>query len=356
MLKIFKYCFFVRQLMNQVPIEGIFRHLLEGPRHPAAPHTVLKVFAVCSTLLSVLKMGLRTYSSSRYKDLRRRLCRIIRHVIHHASDHWSTCLYSQPITDPIWARLQVEFDALFSRAVDSIVGAPKCWQFLAVIPYTAVSSDKLWSVCYELHTGRKYEGGKTTAEGWAALVRHHDTQGQFRDRMLKIKPSQAYYLLTTFANMATARPREERDFIEVVVRNVFELCVVCDRTRELCNKSGRDLLACIATKHPDIVMSALLQATQEHLSEVGVYCLYLFRALPLHLWQPEPDQLHTLLYWLVYCQPNSSENALTRIILSSMNWGFGPDQTSLMLQPQFHLQVGRLSFNYCFQIGSIFVY
>ena len=67
------------QLMHQVPLEAVFRHLLGGgggggeggsgggdgapPPPPPSPRTVLQVFAVCSSLVAVLQMGLTTYGS-----------------------------------------------------------------------------------------------------------------------------------------------------------------------------------------------------------------------------------------------------------------------------------------------------
>uniref|UniRef100_A0A6A7FV46 Ectopic P granules protein 5 homolog isoform X3 n=1 Tax=Hirondellea gigas TaxID=1518452 RepID=A0A6A7FV46_9CRUS len=358
----------VIELLNQVPFESLFRHLLQLPMDcsvrdhyrvaDASPNTFLRLFAVCTAIIGILKTGLDTYSSGRFKDLRRRLCRIIRHVVHHVSDHWSNYLHHHlynpavlqqhsgaaqhhcfPSADPIWSRLQVEYDELFGRAVESIVCTPKSWQFLAVIPYTAVSQQRLWCIIYALHTGTQTDASRVPEEGWAAVLRHSDTRGRFRDRLLKVAPSEGYYLLTTFANMATARPGWESEFIEVVVRNQFELSVVCEQTTELCSKSGRDLLAAVANKHPNITISTLLAATQESLGSCGVVCLLLYRHLPLQLWRPTPDQLHLLLYWLEYCDAGSTENALARLILSRLNWGHESHTQELALPAAIHLQV-----------------
>lgn len=49
-------------------------------------------------------------------------------------------------------RLHVEYDALVMRAVGVLHGSPGrvAWQFLAVVPFTHVSSNMLWQMFFYL--------------------------------------------------------------------------------------------------------------------------------------------------------------------------------------------------------------
>ena len=52
---------------------------------------------------------------------------------------------------------------------------------------------------------------------------------QFVDRLMKTYTSEAVFLLTTLVNMARARPADsdqERDFINTIVLEIFEVCII----------------------------------------------------------------------------------------------------------------------------------
>ena len=54
-------------------------------------------------------------------------------------------------------------------------------------------------------------------------------KAQFTDMLMKTFTSEAVFLLTTFTNMARARPsssEQERQFISTVVLEIFEVCVM----------------------------------------------------------------------------------------------------------------------------------
>ena len=50
-----------------------------------------------------------------------------------------------------------------------------------------------------------------------------DHQGEFTDQLAHMSQSEAVFLLTTFANMATSREEREREFIEAVTLEVYEV-------------------------------------------------------------------------------------------------------------------------------------
>ncbi|KAG7164519.1 Ectopic P granules protein 5-like 5, partial [Homarus americanus] len=115
----------------------------------------------------------------------------------------------------------------------------------------------------------------------------------------------------------------------VVVNNIFEATFVNEGTREALSRNGRDLLATIAAKHP-LSISYLLTATQEWISNVGGMALYLFRALPLELWEPGNDDVTCVSLWLLFMPAASVENQLARIIFSKLNWGENETECQLV--------------------------
>ena len=52
----------------------------------------------------------------------------------------------------------------------------------------------------------------------------------------------------------------------------------------------------------------------------------LFKELPIHLWQPTPDDTSTLRDWLISYPIDSAENQISRTILINLNWSsFNPN-------------------------------
>ena len=50
-----------------------------------------------------------------------------------------------------------------------------------------------------------------------------DNKMWFEDTLTSLPTSESTYLLTTFANMACCRTAEERDFIEAIATEIFEV-------------------------------------------------------------------------------------------------------------------------------------
>ncbi|XP_047502036.1 ectopic P granules protein 5 homolog [Penaeus chinensis] len=358
----------VVQLLNQVPFKDIFQHMLmiedvDGSLQydvsRTSHHGLMKLFACATVLINLFCKGLSTYSMMRYRGATKRICRLLRHTVEYVTDHWQNFLLlyqssPQQISDinqasTHWTSLQVEYDQLFEKAVHSIISSPRsgAWQFLAVIPYRSVSLLRLWKIVYQIHVGWSEESvqnsEKLSAENasysdWADLVSHSDTRGQFHDRLMKIEENEALYLLTALANMAVERESTESHFVEVIVNNIFEATFVNEGTREALSRIGRDLLSTVASNHP-ISVSYLLTTTQEKISSVGNMALYLFRALPLELWEPSPDDITCVSHWLLFTPVASVENQLARIVLSKLNWGENTFGMQLFLPLELHRRV-----------------
>lgn len=51
-------------------------------------HHILRLFAFATLFVRLLRQGLRTYDSPRYRQFAKRLGRLIRHTVQYASDVW----------------------------------------------------------------------------------------------------------------------------------------------------------------------------------------------------------------------------------------------------------------------------
>ncbi|XP_042238412.1 ectopic P granules protein 5 homolog isoform X1 [Homarus americanus] len=207
----------VVQILNQVPFKEIFQHILlikeeDGSLNYDVSCTshqgFMKLFAFATHLLQLFRTGLATYSQVRYRGATKRICRLLRHTVEYITDHWQSFLslhqyslsHSTAMSQAVahLESLQVEYDQLFEKAVETIFSSPRsgAWQFLAVIPYSSVSLSQLWKIVYKLHIGMRDESVSTTSkesEGdksnqeWADLVTHADTRGQFHDYLVNME-------------------------------------------------------------------------------------------------------------------------------------------------------------------------
>lgn len=51
-----------------------------------------------------------------------------------------------------------------------------------------------------------------------------DRQEEFTDQLARMSQSEAIFLLTTFANIATSRDEKEKELIEAVTLDVYKVC------------------------------------------------------------------------------------------------------------------------------------
>lgn len=91
-------------LLHQVPLDKLFEQVLfiqrqndkyEQEEKAITDHHMLRLFAFYSVLIKILKQGLKSYDSPRYRQLTKRLSALIRDVVQYASDQWEAFDKSQ---------------------------------------------------------------------------------------------------------------------------------------------------------------------------------------------------------------------------------------------------------------------
>lgn len=103
-------------LLNQIPLDRLFEQVLfvrcqndkyEQEENAITDHHMLRLFAFYTVLIRLLKQGLKTYDSPRYRQLAKRLSALIRDVVQYASDQWEAFDRSQVYrTRPNFTNLQ----------------------------------------------------------------------------------------------------------------------------------------------------------------------------------------------------------------------------------------------------------
>merc|ERR1719225_1729384 len=82
----------------------------------ASHHSFLRLYAFTTQFVFLLREGLRTFNTPKYRQFAKRLGRLIRHTVHFVSDHWQNFKQDQVLasTDSsMLLRLQVEYDNFF---------------------------------------------------------------------------------------------------------------------------------------------------------------------------------------------------------------------------------------------------
>lgn len=91
-------------LLHQIPLDKLFKQVLfiqhqndkyEQEEKAITDHHMLRLFAFYSVLIRLLKQGLKSYDSPRYRQLAKRLSALIRDVVQYASDQWEAFDTSQ---------------------------------------------------------------------------------------------------------------------------------------------------------------------------------------------------------------------------------------------------------------------
>ncbi|XP_064604344.1 ectopic P granules protein 5 homolog [Liolophura sinensis] len=350
-------------LLKQFPTAAIFRHifLMDPEKTNLSAYDVLrtsdsvmmKVFAFSTSFINLLSAGLQTFSMSRYRQLNKRLGRMIRQSVHYVSCHWQNFkTLHHELSPQVIHRLQLEFDQFFLRATHAILTAEKLgsWQFMADMPFIGVSMETMWRLLWILHQSSapsldldRIPVMTTCME----YMKEPDNMAQFADNLVQLPTSESIYLLTTFSNMAQSRCEEERQFVEVIVLEVFEIAYISSHTRDFCSKVGRELLSAMAAAHPFII-SIIIQRLKDVLEETGMdddvseMCLYLFREMPLYQWQPTKEDMDVLGVWLLESDVSQPQNHLARLILSNLDWGFTRQEDRLSLPVDLHRQLALL--------------
>ena len=126
----------------------------------------------------------------------------------------------------------------------------------------------------------------------------YDVGGQFL-KSISANPSEALFLLTSLATIASSRPprieilsesalpaplrrldlerRIGLELVMMIAAELFEISFLNLDTRDEFSKLGRDLLTDICTAHP-LVISSLFEIAYRNLASLGRMALYLFQS------------------------------------------------------------------------------
>lgn len=152
-------------IYDQIPFEMVFRMMTyvnkKGESYylntsKISGHHIIKAIAFSSKFIAILKRGLTTYDTERYKQFAKRLGRLMKHTLFYVSDIIQIYRNRETYKDPEESdRIQVEFDELIVRSAHFIYESKKLslFQYLADFPYHLVSTKSLWKLYYYLHVG-----------------------------------------------------------------------------------------------------------------------------------------------------------------------------------------------------------
>lgn len=346
-------------LLNQFPFQQLYSHMLgmskQGVYEPQAcsSQKMMRVFAFASSLIEILALGLQTYNRARYRQLVKRIGHIIRMTVCYVSDHWAQYVSitgqegsKSQVHSHSLEKLQVEYDHVFLRAVSHVLRNKRLgiWLFMSELPYCTVSSSMLWKVLYVMQcaetAGEKAGVCVKDTNLCIQALRDPEHQEQFVQWLCEVNSSDGISLLTALAHMATPIQHVDNAFITTVSLLIYQVSYVSTSTREMYSKVGRELLAAIATTHPFII-SVLLDRLRDTIQTVGMVSLYLFKELPLGLWQPSPEEICIIGSWLLQHPLSAVENRLACVILEGLNWGYIQDGR-LALPSSLHIEVALL--------------
>jgi len=306
-------------------------------------NTFVPLLAFASRLMGELRRGFETFNRPRYRSLAKRICQVIREVVTLVTSHWLAFKAANTLDAAMTARIQVEYDEFFLRAVRSIFSAHELgtWQYFSDLPYDQVSVEALWRVFYVLHLDyhddvcQKFGDG---VESWKDILTKQDLVIQFEENLCKARPDERHFLLTAFSSMAAARdPQKEEDFISACVLDVFRVGFVLEGVADLnLVKEAKDQISAIALRHPYVLSLIVREFRKEEENDKLEDACRCLSDLPFNLWSPGQQDFDLLLAWL-RCQPLPSvRNRAARTILSGMNWSCWPEGGETVLPWSYH--------------------
>lgn len=346
-------------LLNQFPFQQLYSTMLgmskPGVYEPQAysSQKMMRVFAFASSLIEILALGLQTYNRARYRQLVKRIGHIIRMTVCYVSDHWAQYVSkacqegsNSQVHSLSLEKLQLEYDHVFFRAVSHVLRNKRLgiWLFMSELPYGTLSSSMLWKILYVMQCAETASEEMDICSKDTNLciqaLRDPKHQERFEQWLCDVNSSDGISLLTALAHMATPMQHIDRAFITTVTLLIYQVSYVSMSTREMYSKVGRELLAAIAAAHPFII-SVLLERLRDTIQTVGMVALYLFKELPLNLWQPCPVEICVIGSWLLQHPLSAVENRLACVILEGLNWGYTKDGR-LVLPSSLHSEVALL--------------
>lgn len=331
-------------LFDQIPFDMIFKIMTHAEirdesvdlkMQKISGNHIIRAVAFASKFIGILKQGLTTYDTERYKQFAKRLGRLMKHTLFYVSDliklyHLSDEIYKDPDE---CARIQVEFDELIIRSAHFIYDSKKLslFQYLADFPYELITNKSLWKLFYYLHSGdfKVIEEEESLKLNLNISLNDND-----------IATDDLFFLLHAFARMALAKGKDDWEFVLYITQDLLNIGFIHEATRDYCYNTVKDLISNVTSKHPELI-AEIFNYLKGNLQQVGSLSSYLFKALPIDKWRPKQDDLETLASWLLNFDFESIESTTARTIFAYMNWNFD-ENNQLFLPHDIHIRMAHL--------------
>nr|NP_650752.2 ectopic P-granules autophagy protein 5, isoform C [Drosophila melanogaster]Q9VE34.2 RecName: Full=Ectopic P granules protein 5 homolog [Drosophila melanogaster]AAF55595.2 ectopic P-granules autophagy protein 5, isoform C [Drosophila melanogaster] len=337
-------------LLNQMPFEKIFTSALRIEKFlddyiiepdMITAQQMLAVVVFFSQLVKTIGEGLLTYNNERYKQLAKRLGRLVRHTLQYVFDYNELFINNNLYkSSEMYERIQVELQALLVRACGYIYRTRNLgtWQYFSTLPFGTLDAEVIWHLFYYLNVGFPTDLANDLVSNAEAAFQAEDFWRKFDLANADVAPEDMYYLLQTFFEMANERNRsKDGSLVKAICLHIFHIGYIHKSTREICYKTARDMLANLMDE--DLFGCVLVQLKMRY-GEVD-QAAYLFKALPLENWHPSMDTFEVLSNWLLHFDYQSSESQLARLIISHLNWGLDCEGR-LFLPHNIHVRMAHL--------------
>ncbi|XP_052836525.1 ectopic P granules protein 5 homolog [Drosophila gunungcola] len=337
-------------LLNQLPFEKIFisamriekfldDYIIEPDMITAQQMLALVVFF--SQLVKTMGEGLLTYNNERYKQLAKRLGRLVRHTLQYVFDYHELFINNNLAkSSEMYERIQVELQALLVRSCGYIYRTRNLgtWQYFSTLPFGTLDAEVIWHLFYYLNVGFPMDLANDLVSNAEAAFQAEDFWRKFDLANADVAPEDMYYLLQTFFEMANDRNRsKDGSLVKAICLHIFHIGYIHQSTREICYKTARDMLANLMDED---LFGCLLVLLKMRYGEVD-QAAYLFKALPLENWHPTMESFEVLSNWLLHFDYQSSESHLARLIISHLNWGLDCEGR-LFLPHNIHVRMAHL--------------
>ncbi|XP_011192881.2 ectopic P granules protein 5 homolog isoform X1 [Zeugodacus cucurbitae] len=332
---------FGKMFISALNIEQFLNDYVVSPDLILA-NDVLRVITYFSNLIEIFGEGMLTYNTERYKQLAKRLGRLIRHTLQYSSDYYELFMHNTiPKDTKTCERISVELNVLLFKACSYIYRSRNLstWQYFSSLPFHSLDNEITWQIFYYLNIG--YPTEMPTVEiDYSELINTPEFWKKFNVANADSSAEDLYYLLQAFFEIANERDRgKDWELIKTICLHIFNIGYVNANTREICYKTSRDMLVNLTLSYEDLITCLLLQLkVRFNEIENGIY---LIKSLPLENWKPGMDSFEILSNWLLHYDYTSQENMLARIVISHLNWGFDYDGR-LFLPHNIHLRMACL--------------
>ncbi|ALC46612.1 CG14299 [Drosophila busckii] len=340
------------ELLNQLPFEKLFMSVMHIEKflndyiiesELITAQQMLAVVAVFGKLVQILGEGMLTYNNERYKQLAKRLGRLVRHVLQYVFDYHVLFLNNKVAKPPeLCLRIETEVQALLLRACSYIYRSRNLgtWQYFSTLPYPMLSTEIIWQLFYFLNVGFPSEFHMLLKEQGEEAVLSPDFMRKFDVANADTAPEDMYYLLQAFFEMISERDTsKDLPLIRTICLHIFQIGYLHVTTREYCYKMARDMLVNTTLAHGELLDCILLKLKANFGDTKNT--AYLLKALPLDSWRPSMESFELLSNWLLHYDYQLSENQIARLIICHMNWGFD-EEGRLFLPHNIHVRMACL--------------